>query len=428
MKKSAISRSQQSVKFLFLILLFIGFSQQTFAFVQQEDSFKEYKGTVIDNDTKKPLVFADITIVSTNIGTITNKEGKFSLKVPLEHQKKSISISYLGYQTKVIELISLNNNNKISLVPVATELGTVNISAPKDAKTLVLLALDGSKDSYEQSKSKMIAFYRETIKKGRKNASLAEAVINIEKQPYNKSKRDNIELLKSRKSTNYSRLDTIALKLQGGPYSALYSDNVKYPKFVFSQDFFQYYNFSFSPSTQINDRHVYVVDFKQQPNVVTPLYYGKLFIDAETHTLVSAVYQLNMTNKNEVVKLFVKRKPSKVKVEPLEAIYRVDYRLNDGKWHFSYSNLQLSFRVKYRKKLFGSNYTLNVEMAVTDWKKNNFEDIDNKNKISRSIILTDEASGFSDPEFWGKYNIIEPEKSIESAIKKISKQLKRIDK
>ena len=35
------------------------------------------------------------------------------------------------------------------------------------------------------------------------------------------------------------------------------------------------------------------------------------------------------------------------------------------------------------------------------------------------------ASGFSDPNFWGAYNIIEPEKSIESAIKKISKQLNK---
>jgi hypothetical protein len=39
--------------------------------------------------------------------------------------------------------------------------------------------------------------------------------------------------------------------------------------------------------------------------------------------------------------------------------------------------------------------------------------------------LEDEAIGFSDPDFWGEYNIIEPEKSIESAIKKIQRQLRR---
>ena len=64
-------------------------------------------------------------------------------------------------------------------------------------------------------------------------------------------------------------------------------------------------------------------------------------------------------------------------------------------------------------------------MAVTDWEKNIGEGNSTKERIKPSIILSNEASGFSDPEFWGQYNIIEPEKSIESAIKKISKQLKR---
>ena len=69
---------------------------------------------------------------------------------------------------------------------------------------------------------------------------------------------------------------------------------------------------------------------------------------------------------------------------------------------------------------------MSAEMAVTDWKKNTAgESLSAKDRIKKSIILSDEAVGFSDPDFWGEYNIIEPEKSIESAIKKIQRQLKR---
>jgi hypothetical protein len=67
-------------------------------------------------------------------------------------------------------------------------------------------------------------------------------------------------------------------------------------------------------------------------------------------------------------------------------------------------------------------------MAVTDWDNNLFEKINSERKIKPSIILSDEASGFSDLKFWGKFNIIEPEKSIESSIRKISKQLTKIYK
>ena len=186
-----------------------------------------------------------------------------------------------------------------------------------------------------------------------------------------------------------------------------------------------YYDFSFDSSTQINDRQVYVVNFKQKSNVVTPLYYGKLYIDSETFALTSAVYSLNVENRKQAGKLFLRKKPRKVSVYPTEASYRVDYKIINGKYYYGYSNIQLAFKVKWKNKLFSSTYTLSIEMAITDWEKNTFKKVKPKGSLKPTVILSDEASGFSDPEFWGKYNIIEPEKSIESAIKKIAKQLKR---
>jgi hypothetical protein len=48
-------------------------------------------------------------------------------------------------------------------------------------------------------------------------------------------------------------------------------------------------------------------------------------------------------------------------------------------------------------------------------------------KFSPYVIMSDRITNSADINFWGKYNIIEPEKSIESAIKKIkSKNLKEI--
>jgi hypothetical protein len=49
----------------------------------------------------------------------------------------------------------------------------------------------------------------------------------------------------------------------------------------------------------------------------------------------------------------------------------------------------------------------------------------NKARLRPNVIISDEASGFADPDFWGEFNVIEPEKSIETAIKKIQKQLEK---
>ena len=430
MKKGYLKLGKISFTPLLTLFVLFVFNQNSYALAFQDasQSFDEYKGYVTSNDTKDPLVFADISVVGTNISTITNKEGEFTLKVPKSLSGKSVKVSFLGYETQEISLRRLKGkNNTIVLNVITTQLSQVNINVPKDARTLVIASLENRGDKYVSNKTLMTAFYRETIKKRNKNASLAEAVVKIYKEPYTSSKSDAVELVKSRKNTNYSRLDTLAVKLQGGPFSTLYSDIVKYQDYVFNEELFDYYNFSFGNSTQINDRQVYVVNFEQQPNIVTPLYRGKLYIDAETFALVSANYSLNVENKDEVVKLFLKKKPRLVQVEAEEASYRVDYKSNsDGKWYYSYSSVQLALRVKWRKKLFSSIYTLNIEMAVTDWTQNIASTLNKGNKIRPTIILSDETSGFSDPEFWGEYNIIEPEKSIESAIKKISKQLGRI--
>lgn len=430
MKKGYLKLGKTNTASLLMLFVFLVFGQHSYALAFQDtsQSFNEYKGYVIGNDTRKPLVFADISVVNTNISTITNKEGEFTLKVPKSLSSNSITISFLGYETKEISQERLKGkNNAIALNVITTQLSQVNINVPKDARTLVKASLENRREKYINDKTLMTAFYRETIKKRNKNASLAEAVVKIYKEPYATSKSDAIELVKSRKNTNYSRLDTLAVKLQGGPFSTLYSDIVKYQDYLFYNEFFEYYNFSFGNSTQINDRQVYVVNFEQQANIVTPLYRGKLYIDAETFALVSANYSLNVENKDEAVKLFLRKKPRMVRVEPEEASYRVDYKSTpDGKWYYSYSNVQLAFRVKWRKKLFSSIYTLNIEMAVTDWTNNFTTSLNKDNRLKPTVILSDEASGFSDPEFWGEYNIIEPEKSIESAIKKISRQLSKI--
>jgi hypothetical protein len=220
-------------------------------------------------------------------------------------------------------------------------------------------------------------------------------------------------------------LDTIALKLQGGPFSALYADMIKYPEFIFSDENISDYIFTFGPSTEVDNRQVYVVNFKQHPDDPYPLYFGKLFIDAQTFALTSAIYNLNVENRELAGQMFIRKKPRRAIVYPTEAAYRVDYRTKNDKWYYGYSNIQLTFKVNWKNKLFNSVYTLQSEMAITDWETNTTGINRPRKALRPTVILSDEASGFSEPEFWGKYNIIEPEKSIENAIKKINRQFKR---
>ena len=416
---------------LLSVVFFVFFGLNVFAntLFQVQDKtqdFTEFKGSVIDSKSKIRLAFATLNVDDTNISTVTNSEGEFLLKVPNSLKSQNISISFLGYQTKTVPLNNLNGGDiQILLEESVMQLSEVKINAPKDARNLVKTALDKKGDHYINEETVMTAFYRETIKKRRRDASLSEAIVEIYREPYSSSKIDKIKLIKARKSTDYNRLDTLAVKLQGGPFSALYADMIKYPQYVFTDNNLSNYDFSFDKPTEINDRSVFVVKFKQRQDFGEPLYYGKLYIDAETFSLISAIYNLNVENREMASKMFVKKKPNNVTVYPTEAAYRVDYRIKDGKWFYGYSNLQLTIKVIWKGRLFNSVYTLNSEMAITDWERSLDEGFTKKETLRPSMILSDEASGFSDPKFWGEYNIIEPEKSIESAIDKINKQLEK---
>ncbi|MGC1631451.1 MAG: carboxypeptidase-like regulatory domain-containing protein, partial [Gelidibacter sp.] len=374
--KIKVDCAQLSAKTRLLgLIFFVFFGMNVFAntlFQVQEktQNFTEFKGTVIDSKSKAPLAFAALNVDDSNISTITNSDGEFLLKVPNTLVNKNITISFLGYQTKTVPLSNLNGGDiQILLEESAMELSEIKINAPKDAQTLVKTALDKKGEHYINEETVMTAFYRETIKKRRRDASLSEAVVEIYREPYTSSKPDKIKLIKARKSTDYNRLDTLAVKLQGGPFSALYADMIKYPQFIFTDKNLLNYDFSFDKPTEINDRSVYVVKFKPRENITEPLYYGKLYIDAETFSILSAIYNLNVENRELAAEMFVKKKPNRVTVFPTEAAYRVDYRMKDGKWFYGYSNLQLTIKVIWKGRLFNSVYTLNSEMAITDWEK-----------------------------------------------------------
>ena len=395
--------------------------------LQDDASYIQYKGEIVDEETGNPLVFANLSLENNNISTVSNTEGKFLLKVPKDIKEGTVIVAFLGYQTRMIPLVQLNSdNNRIPLKVSVTELPEVSLSSPRDAGVLVKETLRKKGENYFEDPTLMTAFYRETIKKRRRNVSLSEAVVNIYKAPYSSSRQDAVTIYKARKSTDYNKLDTLALKLQGGPFNTLFVDIMKYPEYIFTEKSMAKYRFSFDRSTRINDQLIYVVNFQQREGILEPLYTGKLYIDADKKILTSAIFSLNITDKEEASRMFVRRKPWNANVYPTEVAYRVDYREKNGKWYYGYSNVLLEFKINWDKRLFNSVYSLSCEMAVTDWEKYIEEDRPKyRERLRSTIILSDEAIGFADPDFWGAQNIIEPEKSIESAIKKIQRQLER---
>ena len=128
------------IAFLFILLLSLAFASVTFgAAIPDEQttedslSYKAYTGKILDNKTKKPVVFANVILKGTSIGTVTNADGDFLIKAPAKSDVQVIEITHIGYETKLIKLPDLQADNSsimLSAVTVPIEGVTVSYGDP----------------------------------------------------------------------------------------------------------------------------------------------------------------------------------------------------------------------------------------------------------------------------------------------------------
>ena len=69
-----------------------------------EESYFTVSGVVKNEQNKKKLGFVNISIPGTTVGTVTNEDGEFTLKVKNSLKAKEVSVSHLGYANSVIAL------------------------------------------------------------------------------------------------------------------------------------------------------------------------------------------------------------------------------------------------------------------------------------------------------------------------------------
>jgi hypothetical protein len=430
----------KNFKYIALIatVLLLAFSAQTLTARSdgkkqnsQQQNLVVIKGKVIDAQSRVPLVFASVAVKESNVAIVTNIDGEFTLKIGDLSTSKSLEVSFVGYKNKVVAINDLKDNgskNVIALEPAPIPIKEIVVK-PLDPISIVEKAISNIPKNYEQVPNLMTAFYRETIRKNRTYVSIGEAVVEIFKAPYDNDMRfDGARIYKGRKGADVEKMDTVLFKLQGGPVSVLDLDLAKNTETVLTKESMQNYDYRISGVVEIDNKPHYVIDFIQKPSVENPLFMGSLFIDMDSYAITEAEFGFNLSNKEAAQSIFIRKKPLGMKITPEIATYRTKYREQGGKWHFAYSRAEVKFKVDWNKKLFNTYYTTMSEIAITDRTDQEVIKFAGKDKIKTSDVFSEKVTAFTDKEFWGDYNVIEPDQSIESAIRRLSRKLKFSDR
>jgi hypothetical protein len=419
----------RKIRYLFIIAFTLFLYQTQLVVAQQaNDSSIPIRGRVIADDSSAPLEYASITINNTNISTVTNQEGYFSLRIPSSAQNYQLKVQHLGYNNINIPVITLigKDDNVLRMTTGSIRLDEIEIVSG-DGTQLVKEALRSITTNYDNDPNMMVAFYREGIKKGSNYLSLVEAVLDVYKASYKSFSDDQARIYIGRKATDISARDTVFMKFQGGISDALLLDIAKHPEIVFGEEG-DGYTFNIESVITMDDRPHYVIDFYPFTGIDEILFRGKIYLDVQSLAFKRMEFNMNVENRKEAASIFIKRKPSSMRVTAESAKYVVDYVERNGKWFFNYSSTEVQFKVRWKRRFFGlfsSTYTISSEMAITDRYEDGVQKFPRKERIRSTDVIAEKVEHFQDSDFWGDYTVIEPDKEITNAIKRLSNKLLR---
>ncbi len=393
----------------------------------QDDTIQvvSFQGRIIDASAGNPVIFASVFIRGSSIGTVTNTDGEFLIKVPKSMTGGELGINHLAYQAVFVPISGLQAaDNVIELEHTPFPIEEVTI---KNENPLSLIRAAKSKiaENYGTEPKMFTAFYRETIKKNRSYVAVSEAILDVYKAPYRSLETDRVRIYKGRRSRDVQKMDTVMFKLQGGPYIAFMLDIAKNNWELLSEDFFNLYDYSMGGIVEINDQRAYVIHFDQNDYVDAPLYKGNYYISTEDLAFVGIEFSISPKKIDQASEFLIRKKPLGMRIDVLAANYLIKYRKIDDLWYLNYVRSELKLRTRWKRKLFGSVYSTMSEMAVTDIDSENINKIKYRESTRFSDIFVDQLGDFEDPEFWGDYNIIKPEESIEIAIERIMKRMNK---
>ena len=416
-------KTKRSITALLSILLLLGSSIAT---AQETETYFSVSGVVKDARSKRSIGGVNISAIGTNIGTVTNEDGEFVLKLFEPLTVREIEISCIGYINAKISISKeMDQNQTFFITPQAFLLNEIEVFSWKYPRDLVELAIKKVEQNYSTKPNLLTGFYRETIQKRRNYIHISEAVIQVYKTSYRQNAdSDRSQVLKGRSLVSPKKSDTLDVKFLGGPNMPVYIDIVKNPDVILNEEFLPYYSYRMGEMTIIDNRMQYVVHFEPQAIFDFPLYYGTLYIDNETYAFTRAEFSMDMRDRLKVTNIILKSKPIGLRFTPDEVTYTVTYKHSNNKTCLNYIRNEIRFRCDWRRRLFATNYTIVNETVITDKDEDNIFRITARDAFSMRKSLGSEVSAYYDEEFWGAYNIIEPTESLENAVGRL-KRLQR---
>lgn len=363
------------------------------------------EGVVKDAKNQEPMPYVHVGIPKKGIGTITNTDGKFILRIPTIYTNETLKISFIGYQDfeQIISQISQKQNMEVLLVESNLNLKEVFISAESPAQ-IVARAYEKIVDNYPLQNTLYTGFYRESnfqtpTNQEEKCYYVIEAVTKMNKPSYkNTEPQGDIKIEQVRKNQFVSDSAKFG-KWVAGAFTPMRFDVAKKRMEFINPEQQHKYNYQINDYTTYYGRVVYVIEFKPQKNSAN--YEGILYIDTDTYAIVKANYQY--TSQGLVRENYNRTQHSQLEKRQ----FIINYQPQDSLWYIE-SVWQQALALD---KISGNKVRYMTEYAVTQITPNQKIEFEYGDKIQWGEVFLTRNTNYN-ADFWKNYNILAETESL----------------
>jgi len=373
-------------------------------------------GKLIENKKGEPVKYASVSVFNKPVGTISNIDGEFLLKIHPKNIQDTVIISCMGYAQILLPAYKLLDEDLFILTPISIRIKEVKVTAITPHQLLKNLRQNIAKN-YSSNTKLMTAFYRETVQQDNNYINVSEAVMEILKSQYgHNSRSDLVRLLKARKSPDVQPFKWLNFKLQGGPFTITQLDVVKTMESFINEKYEELYNYEIDRVIWYNSHPVYVVKFHPISSSFYPAFEGEMYVHRETFALVHANYRISKAGLNKAREVMIMKKPPKVKAGPTFVLYTVSYQQYLGKWQLASAQASVKFKIRSKRDNLKSEFHSVSDLLITYIETTDLKRFTKDEKFTKQDIFVEKLGDF-DEKYWENYNIIKPNEDLRKAFK-----------
>lgn len=357
---------------------------------------KTISGIIKDINSLLPLESVSISIPNTNLGTISNQEGRFRIIIPENNEK--IEFNHLLYKLETYTIKQIDSEIEIFLTPKAFTLDEVVISH-KPAKELLMGAVNSSKEKLEKS-ILLNTYYREFVNVDNKYTSFSDGLVDYYVK--RKSGASDLDVKQSRvfdlKDKNASERERAiqSVNLNDIRDAVIGAYNFRGVNILLKDD--DYY-FGVESKTEENGKGIEIITIKPKEGIQKEqLYEGTIIFDTKTKLILDIDLKFSEEHKkyNVLHNLII------LKAKINEFARKSKFKIDGDKYIMIYNQIKINFYMKYGK-LINNTFESVYDMTTLDYLEGEFK-LSNDRKYKKSSLF-ENGNKFNE-EFWKKYNVV----------------------